>query len=74
MKRPVDEQRELRILGRCNVWSGLPFGQPLILVMGTDPDPDEVRTILNGKGAIVESNSGRPELADPLEVQCVDSS
>ena len=45
------------------------LNEPLILIMRTDPDPNEIRAIFNRKGSIVEANSGRPQLANLLEMQ-----
>ena len=51
------------------VLAGVLPDHTLVLVMRTDPHPDEVAAILDGKGSVGKADSSRPELADLLEVQ-----
>jgi hypothetical protein len=37
--------------------------------MGTDPDPNKIRSILHSDGAVVESDSRRPQIPDSFEMQ-----
>jgi len=37
--------------------------------MRTNPHPDEVLSVFDGKGSVSKTNSSRPELANFLEVQ-----
>jgi hypothetical protein len=36
------------------------FDQPLTLVVGTDPDPDEVRAVPYGDGTVIDPNPCGP--------------
>jgi hypothetical protein len=45
------------------------FDQPPILVMRTDPDPDEVPTVFCGESAVSKPGSYRPQLSDSLEME-----
>jgi hypothetical protein len=49
--------------------SGFSLDQPLILVMGTDPDPDEVRAVLHGDGTVIDPDPCGPQFPNLLEVQ-----
>jgi len=40
--------------------SALLFDQPLILIMGTDPDPNEVCAVLHGHGAVTNPDPCGP--------------
>jgi hypothetical protein len=42
---------------------------PLILIMMSNPNPDEICPILNGQRPVMRPNSHRPQLANLLEVQ-----
>jgi hypothetical protein len=45
------------------------FDQSLILVVRADPDPDKVRTIFHGEGAVIDPDPSRPQLPDFLEME-----
>ena len=36
------------------------FDHPLVLVVGANPDPDEVRAVLHGDGAVIDPNPWGP--------------
>jgi len=40
-----------------------------IFIVTADPGPDEVRIILDSKSPVFETDSERPELAHPFEMQ-----
>jgi transposase len=42
--------------------------QAFILIMGTNPHPDKPFSVLDGKGAVIETNAGWPELAEFLKL------
>ncbi len=42
--------------------------EPLVFVMGTDPDPDEIPLVLHGQGSMMRPGPHGPELADLFEV------
>ena len=45
------------------------FDPSPIFVMGADPDPDEVRTILDCEGTVIDANPRGPEVSYFLKVQ-----
>jgi hypothetical protein len=45
------------------------FDHSLILVVRTDPNPDEVRAILHSDGAVIDADSRRPEIPDSFEMK-----
>ena len=47
----------------------VPLHQSFVFVVRPNPHPHEVRTVINCKRPIIQPCSGRPELADSLEVQ-----
>ena len=49
--------------------SALPFDQPLIFVMGTDPDPDEICAVFHGDGTVIDPDSCGPQIPNFLEMQ-----
>jgi hypothetical protein len=44
------------------------FDDPLVFIMRTDPDPDEVLSVLNGECPVMRASSRRPKLANLFEV------
>ena len=53
---------------RTRAVSALP-DHTLVFVVRTDPHPDEIAVVLDGKGSVSKADSSRPELADLLEVK-----
>lgn len=43
--------------------------QPIVASMGADPEPYESVERFDGEGAVVSPDPGRPEAADPLEME-----
>ena len=41
----------------------------VILTVMSNPEPDDVGTILDGSSAVVGADTNRPDPADPLEVE-----
>ena len=71
-RRDVGATREVTgvpTAGGCDAALALLFDQSLILVMRTDPDPDKVRTVLHGEGAVIDPDPRGPQLPDFLETQ-----
>ena len=61
---------------RGSAWSGVPLelltasgNNSVILAMMTNPEPNDVRTILDCGCAIVNADANRPHPADLLEVE-----
>jgi hypothetical protein len=44
------------------------FDESLILIVGTDPNPDEIHPVLDRKRPIMRSGSRRPKFADLFEM------
>ena len=53
---------------RDNTKSALLLDKSLIFVVRTDPDPDEIRVILDGQRSVMRTSPDRPELANFFEV------
>jgi hypothetical protein len=43
--------------------------EPVVVVVASDPEPDAGAVVLGGEGAVVKTDPGRPNSADPLEVK-----
>jgi hypothetical protein len=58
-----------RLGSRLNPYGlALLFDESLILIMRTDPNPDEIRSILDCKRPVMRSGSHGPKLADLFKV------